>query len=117
MNRQHLCIPWSNRPSLHSLSSSRPLTSDVTMKVRRHRTRTTGKSPLVGHGPATTQASRRRPQLPPHSEPGCDAATGAIPALVVVVVGKKNEGVVGAVDDVVVGGADRASLNGVTVTS
>lgn len=60
-------------------------------------------------------APGRHPQLPPHPEPGCDAAIGAMPPVVVVVLGRIVE--VDVVLPLVVGGVDETSFEGVTVTS
>lgn len=83
----------------------------------RSRAREIQRSRLRSRGRAASRASVRHVQLPPQPVPGCDAATGAIPPLVVVVVGRTIEGVVPRVVEVVVGGVDDASFDGVIETS
>jgi hypothetical protein len=55
-------------------------------------------------------------QFPPHPEPGCDAASGAMPTVVVVVVGRRVEVVLPPVD-LVDGTVVVTSLEGVTEMS
>ena len=121
----HLRVPW--RDGAQWRSRNRPQPSDPGAPVGPCRPRSFPKSrawclrrrPSIRHG-RTTVVPGRRAQLPPHPEPGCEAATGAMPpVVVVVVVGRVIEGgvVPPRVVEVVVGGVDDASFEGVTVTS